>query len=289
MELYTSIEKKDSLTQEEFVEQYAKPRIPVVLKNASMAWESNKIFTPEFFNERFGNYETSLGDRKYTLSQILELTAKSTAENPAPYPILYEIPEQIPELMKLLDPIHMNYSQPNWFRSKLLPYGKLGNSIHLFIGGKGNQYSLHKDFHHTNAWITQLYGEKKFIVFPGDHQDEYLYAGSDGYSKFLSPVNIVTPDYEKYPKFKHAKSIEVVLKPGETIYIPNGLWHTTVAYAQNISLIYDQLNSLNFGAWRKDAYELKKEESKLKALVQYGFAVATGTVCSLAELGGKKF
>jgi histone arginine demethylase JMJD6 len=288
VEPYTSIEKIDSISYQDFLERYAKPKIPVVLKNASAAWESNQIFTPEFFEKNFGQYETSAGEKRYTLSQILDLTAKSTPENPAPYPLQYEIPEQMPELMKLLQPIDMGFSHPNWFRSKMLPYGKLGNSIHLFVGGKGNQYGLHKDFHHTNAWITQLYGEKKFIVFPGN-QDEYLYAGKSGYSKFLSPVNFVTPDYDKYPKFKQAKSVEVILQPGETIFIPNDLWHTTVAYGQNISLIYDQLNSRNYRAWTRDVYELKKDESKLKAAIQYSFAVATGAVCTLAEWGGKKF
>lgn len=45
----------------------------------------------------------------------------------------------------------MGYAFPNWFRGKLLPYNKVGSSIHLFIGGAGNQYSLHTDMYHTNA------------------------------------------------------------------------------------------------------------------------------------------
>jgi len=288
MNPYTSVEKKDSISYEDFIEQYARPRIPVVLKNASSAWESNKKFTPEFLKENFGDYETWSDGEKYTMTEILDITAKSTPENPAPYPILFEIPKQIPELLKMLQPMHMNYAEPNWFNSDMFPYGKFGKSVHLFIGGKGNQYSLHKDFFHTNAWITQLYGKKKFVVFPGE-QDGYLYAGKEGFSKFLSPVNIVNPDYEKYPEYKNARPLEVVLEPGETIFIPNGLWHTTVAYEQNISLIFDQLNGLNHSAWKKDVYDLKKDESKLKAAIQYGFAVSTGVVCKLAELGGKKF
>lgn len=285
---YTTIEKKDSISYEDFIEQHAKPRIPVVLKNASAAWESNKIFTPEFFRKNFGDYETTSGGIKYTMAEILDITAKSTIENPAPYPILFNIPEQIPELLKYVEPMHMNYAEPNWFSSKMFPYGKFGKSVHLFIGGQGNTYGLHKDLYHTNAWITQLYGEKKIIVFPGD-QDEYLYAGEEGYQRFISPVDITSPDYEKYPKFKNARPLDVVLQPGETIFIPNGLWHTTAAFAQNISLIFDQLNGLNYSDWKKDVYDLKKSENKLKAIMQYGFATYTGAVCKLAELGGKKF
>jgi len=288
MEPLTTIEKKDSISYEDFIEQHAKPRVPVVLKNASAAWASNKIFTPEFFEKNFGNDETMSDGKLYKMSELLDMTAKSTPENPAPYPNLYEIPEQLPELMKLLQPIHLHYSRPNWFRSKAVPYGKFGNSIQLFIGGKGNQYSLHKDYFHTNAWITQLYGEKKFVVFPGD-QEKYLYPGKEGFKRYLSPINILAPDYEKYPEYKNAKPVEVTLQPGETIFIPNGLWHTTVAYGQNISLIFDQLNSLNYKAWKKDIYDLKKKESKLKAAILYAYALSAGTACSLAEAMGKKF
>jgi histone arginine demethylase JMJD6 len=289
MEQFGSIQKKDSISYEEFVEEHVKKRIPVVFTNATSAWKSNTIFTPDFFREKFGDYETWADGKKYTMAEILDITAKSTPENPAPYPLLFEIPEQLPELLEMLQPIHMNYAYPNWFRSNLIPYGRFGNNIHLFIGGVGNQYSLHKDTYHTNAWITQLYGEKRFVVFPGDYQDEFLYPGEEGVQKFFSPINILTPDLEKYPKYKDAKPLDVVLKPGETIYIPNGVWHTTVAVSHNISLIFDQLNSLNYSSWKKDMFDLKKSESKLKAAAQYTFATSVGTACKIAELTGTKF
>jgi histone arginine demethylase JMJD6 len=288
MEPLKSIEKRDTISYEEFVEEYAKKRVPIVFKNASAAWKSNKIFTPDFFREKFGNYETWAEGKKYNINQILDITATCTPENPAPYPILFQVPQQIPELMEIFDPIHMNYSQPNWFRSKLLPYGKFGNGIHLFFGGNGSQYSLHKDEYHTNAWITQLYGQKKFVVFPGE-QEEFLYPRTDGIHACLSPINILAPDYEKYPKYRDANPVEVILEPGETIYIPNGIWHTTVAYGQNMSLIFDQLNHLNYAAWRKDIFDFKKDESKLKAVAQYSFALTTGLACKLAQFAGNKF
>jgi histone arginine demethylase JMJD6 len=288
MEQFKSVEKKDNITYDEFVEEHVKKCIPVVFKNASSAWKTNKIFTPDFFRERFGKYETWSGGIKYTMEDILDITAKSTPENPSPYPLSFEIPEQLPELMEMLDPIHMNYAQPNWFRSKIIPYGKFGNNIHLSIGGNGSQYSLHNDMYHTNAWITQLYGTKKFVVFPPG-QDEYLYPGENVIHKFISPINILSPDYEKYPLYKNATPIEVVLQPRETIYIPNGVWHTTAASEQNISLIFDQLNGLNYPAWKKDIFEFKVTASKFKAVLHYSFALGTGFACQLLELFGNEF
>ena len=279
------IEKLGSLSYDDFMERYLKPGIPVVLTNGAASWKSKHSFTPDFFRERFGDYTTTHGDRVYAMREILDITANSTPEHPSPYPILFEIPEQLAEFLPMVEPLHMNYAFPNWFRGKVIPYGRLGNNIHLFIGGVGNQYSLHKDMFHTNAWITQLYGEKKFVVLPRD-QEALLYPHDSG---FISPINILKPDYEKYPKYRQATPISVTLKPGETIFIPNGIWHTTVALSHNISLIFDQLNGHNFKAWKKDAYDYNKGKNKAKALAMYGLAHAVGSICQVSELAGNKF
>ncbi len=285
---FSKVEKKDALSYEDFIEGYLKTRTPVVLKNATSVWKSNEMFTPEFFSEHFGQYKTRAEGNEYTVNEILELTKNSTPENPAPYPILFEIPEQMPELLNYLDPVHLKYSRPNWFSSKLFPYGKFGKSVHLFFGGRGNQYSLHKDFFHTNAWITQLYGEKKFVVFP-ESQDEYLYAGEKGFDNFISPINILKPDFDKYPKYKNATPLEVILEPGETIFVPNGVWHTTVGMSQNISLIFDQLNAQNSAAWAEDMYTIKKDQSTVKALLAFAFAKTAGALFSMGEAVGVKY
>ena len=289
MSLFSKIEKKDSISYDEFVSEHLNKRIPVVFKNATSVWKSNKMYTPDFFREKFGSYETTSGGVSYTMDEILKLTKDSTPENPAPYPVLFEIPTQLPELLSILDPIHLNYSRPNWFSSKIFPYDKFGKNIYLFIGGKGNQYVLHKDIYHTNAWITQLYGQKKFIVFPHG-QDEHLYPGKKDVNSFLSPINVLNPDLEKYPDYKKATPIEVILEPGETIFIPNGVWHTTVGMGHNISFIFDQLNGSNFKSWAKDIYMLKKEQGlQMKANVQYAFALSVGALCKIQAAFGRKF
>ena len=276
-----TIDKREHITYEEFTTQYLKKGIPLVFTNASRVWGENN-FGPDFFTEHFGEHEMDFEGRKYNVKQILELTRNSTPEKPAPYPISFEIPFDIPGFLKYIDPIHLNYATPNWFDSNLFPYGKFGKNINLFFGGQGNQYSLHKDFYHTNAWITQLYGQKKFILFPGE-QDEFLYPGKTGYTSFLSPVNVLKPDLQKYPRFRQARPLEVTLQPGETIFVPNGVWHTTVAPGQNISLIVDQMNSTNYAAWRKDIYQMSAQKSLFKGILNYSFALAAGTICKVRE------
>jgi histone arginine demethylase JMJD6 len=182
-----TIEKIDSISYDEFVEKYVKPGIPVVFKNASAIWKSKHQFNPDFFREHFGNYTTTYKDKIYTMTEVLEITEKSTPEKPSPYPIFFELRTHLPEFMAMLNPLHMNYAFPNWYRSRLLPRSKFGNDMQLYIGGVGNQYVLHKDLFHTDAWVTQLYGEKQFIAFPRD-QEDLLYPENQG---TRSPINFL--------------------------------------------------------------------------------------------------
>ncbi|WP_316810203.1 cupin-like domain-containing protein [Pedobacter heparinus] len=280
-----TIDRRTDISYKEFISEYQQPGIPLILKNATKVWKSNLLFTPDYFKENFGNRITHHENRAYTMSEILDIAANSTKENPAPYPIKFNLLKQLPEIMEYMDPLNLNLAKPNWLFSKVFPKSKMDHSVDLFIGGPGNHYSVHKDSYQVHAWLIQLYGEKEVIIFPKE-QEELLYAGKVGIEKLRSPINIADPDYEKYPRFKEAKPIRVILKAGEVIYIPSGVWHTTMAYVHNISIIVDQLNSTNYKAWRKDIYDYKKHYNKPRAIFDYCAATFIGNVCMAAEFLG---
>jgi histone arginine demethylase JMJD6 len=279
----TTIDRRRDISYEEFINSYQKPGIPVILENATTVWKSSLMFTPDYFRERFGMRETNYENRKYTLAEILDIAAKSTKENPAPYPIKFNLLTQLPEIFEDMSPLDLNLIKPNWFNSRIFPKHKMSHSIDLFIGGPGNRYSVHKDSYNVHAWLMQLYGEKDIIVFPRD-QEKLMYPGKSGIMASRSPIDIFNPNYEKYPEFKKATPIRTTLKAGEVIYIPNGIWHTTIAYCQNISIIVDQLNRSNYKSWRKDVYEYKKEHNHVKAVLDYAAAIVIGTACMLEQL-----
>ncbi|WP_316820040.1 cupin-like domain-containing protein [Pedobacter gandavensis] len=283
----TTIDRRKDLSYKEFIEKYQKPGIPVILENATQAWKSNLIFTPDFFREKFGDRTTWFSNKQYTVSELLDLTANSTKENPAPYPVKFNILTQLPEIQEFMDPMDMNMVKPNWLNHKILK-NKLGNGMDLHIGGAGNCYSVHKDAYDVHAWLIQLYGEKDVIIFPRD-QEELMYPGKGGLLESRSPIDISNPDYEKYPRFREATPTTITLKAGEVLYIPSGIWHTTQAHGQNISTIIDQVNSSNYKAWRRDVYVYKKYHNKYRAILDYGAATAIGNAFKLGELMGMKF
>ncbi|MET4081191.1 histone arginine demethylase JMJD6 [Pedobacter sp. UYP30] len=284
----TSVDSISKISQKEFITKYQKPGLPVVVRNITNTWTSKIDFTPQFFREKFGNCVTNFEGKEYSMSEIMDITEKSTVENPAPYPMKFNLLTQLRDILPLMKPLHFNIAQPNWIYSKLFPKNKMGNSIDLFIGGPGNRYTIHKDAYDVHAWLIQLYGEKEVIIFPRE-QEALMYRGKTGMESFQSPIDISNPDYEKYPKFKEATPLKVTLKAGDAIYIPNGVWHTTQANRHNISIIVDQINSSNFKDWRNDVYHYRKEYSKVKAVIDYSAAVLIGNTCKLGNFLGLKF
>ncbi len=264
------IEKVGDISHQEFIERFYKPGIPVVFKQASKVWKANGTFTPDWFRANYGERTTELAGKKYTMREVMDIVESSSEGNPAPYPFIFDIPKHLPELMPMVQPLNLNYALPNWLENKWFSRGYWGSATEIFVGGPGGKFPyLHIDYYHLNAWITQLYGEKQFIVFPKG-QDEFLYPTPG--DQWQSEVNIFNPDYERHPKFRNATPIKFTVGPGETLFIPFGTWHSAYSLTPTISVAFDQLNSKNSKDFLNDVWDFKKREGRMKAIIYYGYA-----------------
>lgn len=275
------IQRVGAISQAEFTRDFYRPGIPVVFTQAAKVWQASGLFTPAWLAENFGGRTTHVKGREYTMREVISLLEGSTAERPAPYPCIFDIPGALPEILPLLQPLDLNYAKPNWLKNKMFSVGKWGSATELFVGGPGGRFPyLHIDYYHLNAWITQLYGQKRFTVFPRG-QEHLLYPKPA--DSWQSEVNLFAPDYERFPLFRQATPIEFVLGPGETLFIPFGTWHTAYSLTHTISVAFDQLNGQNYPAFMRDVWAFKKQQSALKAVAMYGYAWAAGQVCRLSE------
>lgn len=271
------IQKVDDISYDEFMREFYEPGIPVVFKNAAKVWSAKELMTPTWLKENFGDRTTEVKGRTYTMSEIIDLLATSTEDTPGPYPCIFNVPQSMPELMPLVQPLNLHYAIPNWLDSGWFSRGHWGGVTELFIGGPGGKFPyLHLDYYHLNAWITQLYGEKQFTVFPRG-QEHMLYPKPD--DPWRSDLNIFEPDYEKYPKFRDATPIHFTVGPGETLFIPFGTWHTAYSLTHTISVAFDQLNHKNYDSFMQDVWMFKKRGNMLKAVAQYSYAWLAGQSC----------
>jgi len=274
------VQKVDDISYKSFMQDFYQPGMPVVFKNAAKVWKAKGLFTPNWFRSNYGDRTTEVKGATYTMQQIMDMIENSTESNPAPYPCIFNIPETLPEIMELIQPLDLNYAKPNWLNSKWFSKGHWGGVTELFIGGPGGRFPyIHLDYYHLNAWITQLYGEKRFTVFPRG-QEGLLYPRSD--DPWRSDLNIFEPDFVKYPKYKEATPIHFVVGPGETLFIPAGTWHTAYSLTPTISVAFDQLNNKNYKDFIKDVWYFKKQEGKIKGIAKTGYAWLAGQACKLA-------
>jgi len=143
---------------------------------------------------------------------------------------------------------------------------------------------VHLDYYHLSAWINQLYGHKQFTVWPRG-QEELLYPDPNDKWKSIIP-DIENVDLAKFPKYKDATPITFVVGPGETLFIPFGIWHTAKSLEPTISVAFDLLNDQNFPLFLRDVWDFKKRESTLKAVAATGYAAVGGALCRMGDAFG---
>jgi len=272
---------------EEFYEEHWKPGIPVVFQDATKCWKAHNEFTPDWLREKFGDRKTVVEGTEYTMNELMDLIEGIDTSRPVPYPCKYHMQGQLPELMDHISPIGLGYAKPNWLESSWFSGENWGGVIEMFIGGPGGQFPyIHLDYYHLSAWVSQIYGKKQFTVWPRG-QEEFLYMDPDDPWKSLL-MDHENPDYEKYPLYKNATPIKFTMGPGETLYIPVGIWHTAKSLEPTISIAFDLLNQQNFPAFLKDVWGFRKDDSKLKAAAVTGYAAIGGAMCWMGDKVGKK-
>ncbi|UII76107.1 cupin-like domain-containing protein [Flagellimonas sp. HMM57] len=250
------IDRCKGLSKKEFYDKYVKKSLPVVVTDKS-EWTSLEKFTPEYFKSNYDHVTNTIDGKTYKLSQIIDLCMASTPENKAPYPNIYDITQHFPEYVKVIP--DLQYGKSNRIFSRILPrlIASRNNQQELFFGGKGCSFpKLHIDLNWVHTQITQIIGEKEFILYPPS-DTPFLYP--DKTLPNYSNVNIMNPDYDAHPLFKKAKALRIRLNPGETIFIPSGWWHTTYIHDFNLTYAVDHVNSFNWNTFMDQNYQSAKK------------------------------
>jgi len=260
----SSIDRRENLTYEKFAKEYLYANKPVIVTDALRNWRALQRWSPEFFKREFGSMKFTLdepgkgkseykgnsnGAAEYTMDRFIDQVMASTEEHPAPYfrnQILYDL---FPTLKQDIEPLP-EYFQPNWLPDKyMVKYVRQvlnrGAALELYIGGKGGAFPvLHYDGAGTHAFLMQVYGQKKFIIYPPD-QERFLYPSLEKQNNSLIK-DIDHPDLEKFPLFAKAEPTEFILEPGEMLFIPSHWWHTTKMLSPSISVSANVVNQSNW-------------------------------------------
>lgn len=278
-----TIDKCTGLTRKEFLEKYVKNSLPVVIADKP-DWAAFQKFTPDFFKSKYGHIQREINGKKYTFSELIDLCVASRPGNTSPYPIIFDMKVYFPELIQDIKP-SINYGKRNRLWSPLLPKifsKRIANLNELFFGGKGCSFPVtHIDDFWVHTQLTQIFGDKEFILYAPD-QTDLMYP--DPSNKRMSLVNnIHEPDLEKFPLFKNAKALKVIVHQGETVFIPSGWWHSTYSHDFNLSYSTDYLNANNWDVFMDENYNAIKVNHPHLAWVVKIYKFIVGKLLSVQE------
>jgi hypothetical protein len=211
----------EDITRKEFIERYLKPGLPVKIKKFTQAWPANQKWSYPYLKEKLGHQQVKLYG-KWTENEPTRIEMPPVKEVPfADYLDLVESGEPSDLRMFLFNPFKLDPSLLEDFSFPDLTDNYLKDFPYMFFGAAGSDVRLHYDIDLSHVFISQFAGTKRFVLFDQD-QTKYLYK-----IPFTthSAADLMHPDFEKHPALTLAKGYECFLEPGETLFMPSGIWH----------------------------------------------------------------
>jgi len=281
------IERRAMPQPDEFRARYVLPRRPVILTDAAAAWPLYGRGTPDYFRRAHGEQRVRVLGETWRLADLIDRLACSSVERPAPYPCKFEIARDFRALLGDVSP-RIACSLPDRQYSALIPSGLFDgvNNLEIFFGGPGGKFPyLHYDVMHLHAWITQLHGDKEFVLYaPGQEHLLYVNPEVPWQSTIRAHHN---PDLNRYPLLREARAQTVVIHAGETLFLPCGWWHTARSLTFTISVAFDQLGPDNWQDFVADVVALRRRQGRpVGALALHAYLKALGPMLALGEVFG---
>lgn len=212
------IERRTGLTREEFIENYLKPKKPVIFTDLVKDWPAAQKWTFEWLKENHGDLEVPLIDKNYhdpkkyfQIAKTMKFGEYLDLIQGGPVDLrifLFDIFKKRPELANdIIYPTIMD--------------GFIKSYKFVFFGGKDSVTSLHYDMDCSNVFLTQFQTRKKIILFSPEESAK-LYQHPYTVMSHFDPEN---PDFEKFPAARNLTGYEGIFEHGETVFIPSLWWH----------------------------------------------------------------
>lgn len=236
--VFGKIERRKSISQSEFLENYYAKNTPLILTEMMHDWQAMSWWSPEFFKTNYGNcqveitsdrnsdpdYEINTYNHKkvVTMSQYVDMIVNGGETNDYYINANNKNLEQ-EEFKPLLKDIKI--------LPEFLDSNNTSQRIFFWFGPAGTITPLHHDT--MNLMMAHVYGRKRWRLISPNYSP-LLYNDIGVFSK----IDLENPNYNQYPLFKDVDVIETILEPGEIIFVPVGWWHQVKGLDTNIAVSF---------------------------------------------------
>ena len=247
---YTLVEKRSHLSHDEFIQRYVRGCRPLVITGIARDWPAMTRWSPDDLKRRFGHLDVEIqdgrdADPKYEenklnhrriapLGAFVDRVMNGGATNDY-YMTANNEALRRPELAPLLDDIG---ALPDY-----CDRGQLAQRSSFWFGPAGTLTPLHHDT--IMLFHTQIVGRKRWrLISPLDTPRLY------NHNNVFSPIDLDRLDFNRYPLFRGVKVLDVVVEPGETMFLPLAWWHQVVSLDVSLSFSYTNLAAPNEFAYQ---------------------------------------
>jgi hypothetical protein len=243
------LDQFEDMSRDEFLERFYAAGRPAVLKGEVTGWPALDLWTPEYLKSKVGSAVIEFqgersGDLDYEVrkfahkreapfEQFIDMITQPGAGNDA-----YMTAANSSQNQLALAPLRRDLGVIDKYLD-----GQAQNSDGMmWIGPAGTFTPLHHDL--TNNLIVQLVGRKQVIIAPPSDASR-LYNGVHVFSD-VRDLQEFGADFDRFPKLANARFYEVILAPGDALFLPIGWWHQVRALDFSVTTTYT-----NF-LWRND-------------------------------------
>jgi hypothetical protein len=244
------IPRRENLDPDEFLERYYAVNRPVILVGEMKEWPALSRWTPEYLkakvgaapveyqggrtgNERF-EMEKDRHRRTGPFSEFMDLIGKADGNDA--YITAYNSAGNQRALAPLFE--DMGYLDKFLTRDQPAARGM------MWIGPAGTTTSLHHDL--TNNFIGQLVGRKRLQVLPAAEVGK-LYNHQHVFSR-IADLEDPSLDAAQWPRLPGAHVYEVILEPGEIMFMPLAWWHQVKSLDFSVTVTWTNFR------WPNDGY-----------------------------------
>ncbi len=223
LELSTT-KRIETVSKENFINQYKSPQKPVILERLSQDWPAHKKWNSDYLKKVAGENIVPLYDSKPSTDYKHQYAPESKMK----FKNYLDLLQQGEKDLRLF---FYNILAEAPILTKDFSYPDIGLKLYkklpvLFMGGKGAKVQMHFDIDYSDILLCHFGGKKRVYLFPPE-QTKYLYRVPFSFSSLFN-IDYQNPDFIKYPALQHLKGELAELNHGDVLYIPSGFWHYIV-------------------------------------------------------------
>jgi|SRR5690606_34539237 len=249
------VDTVESVSPEDFKTKYYQLNKPLVITGLAREW-------PAFTKWNWDYFKEIVGDKKVALYNNVKSDAYTAINTADDYKTFGEYVDMIQKgpaawrifLFNIFDHAPQLINDFTW--PEHLMKGFVKKYPMLFTGGESSITHMHFDIDLSHILHTQFAGRKRVLLFEHGEKNKlyrkpFEVLSLADFSNYSAQNG--NPDYNKFPALKHARGYEIVLNPGDTLFMPAGFWHhmeyIDSGFAMSLRAMQGSLTGKLSGVW----------------------------------------